>query len=600
MKHPYYQYLMILFFLVLTQSPTQAQEIIMPDNMYADSTNLAFPYGVTSGDPLPNAVIIWTRIATPPVTVLSIPVTWEMALNEDFADIVLSGNFETNPTRDWTIKVDAIGLQPYTTYYYRFVDSEGNISQTGRTKTAPEANDNIDEIKVAVASCSSVYSGYFNAYKRIAERNDLDLMIHVGDYLYDFVDGDEQVRVPTPTPTVPNSLEEWRERHKYYLLDPDLRAARQQHPWIVLWDNHDISHNNPDLILASIQAFMEYVPVRAPDLEEPKNIYRSFNYGNLLDVVIIDILVHRDQDMQGDEWSVLGLEQYDWLLNTLENSDAKWRVIGNQKQMAGWNVDGVPDVFPIEFDGPVADSTSWDGYNAERVLIYDFLTNNNINNNLVVTGDLHISMASDLTATPLDTLTYNETTGEGSVGVEFLPTSISRGNLDEQGISPDINDFVVDLDKFYNPNRVYAEFIQHGYGLLHIKPDSVIAQIWYSPILEISEEEILGVELVMRDAENHWVHPQISTQIAAIEKESEGMELYPNPTKDALNISFKEKLNSNYNVEIWSLDGRLLMQQKVNNNLDKLTLTLGNLPKGNYYVLIHTATTKMAKSFVKE
>ncbi len=277
----------------------------LPANMWPDSSFSPFVHGVASGDPMFDRIILWTQIE--PSSPASFDTAWwEIDTDSSFSSVINSGFVVTDSTKDWTVKEDVTGLSQNTTYYYRFLDKGGNPSRVGRTKTAPVGTSG--NLKFAVASCSIIFSGFFNAYKRIAERNDIDLVIHLGDYIYNSVDPDEEVRIPTPFPVDPNNLGEWRERHAYYLLDPDLRAARQQHPFCLMWDNHDIAQSNKEI---PTRAFLEWTPTRILDSVDQKKIFRKLSYGDLVDVFMLDIMLYREQDSIGPgETSILGNEQY--------------------------------------------------------------------------------------------------------------------------------------------------------------------------------------------------------------------------------------------------------------------------------------------------
>ncbi len=200
-----------LFFMLLIQSASG--QITYPANMYGDSIHAPFYHGVASGDPLPGSVILWTRITPAPMDFNPYTVNYQLATDSLFASVVAFGSVITDSSFDWTIKVDVTGLSANTVYYYRFDDGAGNYSQRGRTRTAPSGS--TSDLRFAVFSCSSVFSGFFNGYARVAEKADsLNAAIHLGDYIYDFVDADEQVRVPSPFPIDPTTLEGWRDRHE--------------------------------------------------------------------------------------------------------------------------------------------------------------------------------------------------------------------------------------------------------------------------------------------------------------------------------------------------------------------------------------------------
>jgi len=599
-----------------------AQWDVLPERMWEDSTNAPFIHGIASGDPLDNAVIIWTRINPIDSLVQNHQVMWRIALDAEMTEIAGNGTLPASNEKDWTVKIDVQGLQPYTTYYYQFEDEMGNKSAIGRTKTAPDENSEVDSLKFAVASCSSIFSGFFNAYARMAERDDLDLVIHLGDYIYDFVDAEEQVRVPEPLLIDPQTKAEFRQMHRFYLLDPDLRAMRQQHPMFNLWDNHDFFDKNEEDLIGSIEAFYEYLPIRQPDTENPKRIYRSLHYGNLVDLMCLDIELHRNIDVieGANEFSLLGTEQYEWAKEELLNSIATWRVIGNQKLFSNWAVDHVPLPLPFGND-TVADPNAWDGFQAERERFLTFLKDNEIDNNIVLSGDIHLSIAADLVIDPKDSIAYNPITGEGAVGVEFVPGSVTRGNVDETvGIPPTSTslDFLIDLSFEGNPHHEYLELYQHGYGLLNINADSTIAQFIYSEKLEVVEEDVIWQELVIKEGENHWYSEPVDTMTIpsdtmtvpndtitipedtmntsiqnVVDTGYAISRMQPNPTSDR--TAFTLKVSENQNVEIYLLatNGQNISPMKnihqgqlIPNIEHRFEVNTQSIPSGTYIVYI--------------
>lgn len=474
-------------------------------NLYADSVHAPFLYGVASGDPDPHEVTIWTKIKKEVMSPQEF-VFWEISSDENFQNIVQSGFMVATPGTDYTTQVRVTGLNSYFQYHYRFHDGGGNYSVHGRTRTAP-TGDQCDHFRFGVVSCSSLFSGYFNAYEGMANRLDLDAIIHLGDYIYDFVDSDEEVRIPSPYPQTPNTLDEWRDRHEMYLLDPQFRKARQNHAFITVWDNHDMDWGNPPFYQGGLQAFHEYVPMKVPDPNVPNKIWRKLSYGDVLDIFMVDILLHRDVDPvpNSSELSILGTEQYNWLSNELLNSTAKWKVIGQQKIVGGWSVIGLPSWFPLG-NGQVLDENNWDGYDDSRDQLLNFIDLNYIDNCVFLTGDSHISLACDLSRDPYDGSVYVGSTGQGSVGVEFLPSSVSRGNFNEL-LDPVLHPLIGSLVGFVegaNPNHVYSEYVEHGYGILDIKPDLVTGEFWYNNILTVTNTETFGKGVVCDDGANHW------------------------------------------------------------------------------------------------
>lgn len=416
--------------------------------------------------------------------------------------VINSGTFTAISEHDWTVKVDATGLQPGTHYYYQF-EAGGKTSVIGRTKTA--ATGNVKQVRIAGMSCSSVFSGYFNAYRRIGERNDIDVVMHMGDYIYDYADRDETIRIPDPYPINPKTLEQFRNRHKYYLADPDLRLARQQHPWLVIWDNHDVERGKPDIDRQAKQAFLEYLPIRVEDPTDSFRIYRTFQYGDLLQINMMDMDSYRiypkDDSVNA---TFLGNDQVAWIRNELLNSTATWKLMGSQKMVGGWYSEGLPEPLKFKGDGRFFDPSSFDGFWQERDALLQFIADHDINNFVVMSGDMHMSFIMNLSPDPKTRKYYRRRSGKGSVGVEFMPTSISRGNLDEAGIPSALAGVVQGISKRANPHHVFMDMVQHGYGILDITPERVIAEFWYSPVLEYSSKEKFGGGYIVKEGKNRW------------------------------------------------------------------------------------------------
>ncbi|MDF2697484.1 MAG: phoD, partial [Labilithrix sp.] len=330
-----------------------------------------FNHGIASGDPLPDAVILWTRIAaTAPVTG-----RWEVAKDVAFASIVARGAFSTNAERDYTVKVDATGLEPGTTYYYRFI-ALGRTSLTGRTRTAPL---DARRLRFAVVSCASLPHGYFHVYRTISERPDIDAVLHLGDYIYEYAEGDYgDVRESEPKHAV-QTLADYRERYAQYRRDPDLQEAHRQHPFVCIWDDHELVDNawrdgttgdNPavgpwaERRSAARTAYSEWIPIRD---QQDGRIWRSLRYGTLAELIFLDTrLWGRDQQVAEDDprrmdpaRQLLGADQEAWLSERLRTSTARWKLVCQQVMMVE-----VPSWF--RDDG-------WDDYPAARSRFFDIL-----------------------------------------------------------------------------------------------------------------------------------------------------------------------------------------------------------------------------------
>ncbi|MCZ8217716.1 MAG: alkaline phosphatase D family protein, partial [Cyclobacteriaceae bacterium] len=275
-----------------TEKSKKLTEAITP---FVEASQKPFYHGVASGDPLYDRVIIWTRV-TPEDSLEQVLVKWEIAEDPAFASVYKTDSVTTTPARDYTVKVDVDGLKPGRFYYYRF-KALGTTSMTGRTKTAAVQT---DSVALAVVSCSNWEFGYFNAYQKIAER-ELDAVVHLGDYIYEYPVGgygDTTIgRKHLPVHEIV-TLQDYRTRYSQYHLDKGLQNARQQHPFITIWDDHEVANNvfkegaqnhqdNEGEFAArkaaATQAYYEWLPIR-----EGKSHYRSFSFGNIADLIMLD------------------------------------------------------------------------------------------------------------------------------------------------------------------------------------------------------------------------------------------------------------------------------------------------------------------------
>ena len=595
-----------LFLLVLiTTSYSVAQSL--PANMYPDN-HVPFIHGVASGDPGTHDVVLWTRVEPNNINSAEL-ITWEVSHDSSFSNIVSSGSKLALPEKDWTIRVLAGGLAPHMQYFYRFHTENGAYSAVGRTRTAP--NYAINHSRLAIMSCSSVFSGYFNAYQRIAERQDLDMLVHVGDYIYDFVDPDEEVRIPNPYPTDPVTLNEWRDRHKFYLLDPNLREARRMHPWVSLWDNHDVDFQ-PGNEIDPFIAWYEYLPSRMPDSNAFNKVNRKISYGPLMDVFVVDVLTNKGQDSIPGGTSMIGNEQYAWLTNELIQSSAKWKILAMQNLMCGWSVQGVPAFIGLG-SGGVLDDSNWDGYDADRDRLLNFLKTETINNVIVLSGDSHVTIFGDLSVDPYNQNEYNGETGSGSVAVEMLPTSINRGNFDEMGFGWAIP-LVMPILSNANPQHLKMELTKHGYGILDIQPNRCIGETWYSEILNLSNQELFGFGFRVNDQVNHWERVEeqgptppkdLSTlgfpELPVQSLISPIIHAYPVPSSTEINLKFDSQIGENYEIEVFTLTGTqtgIKMNVLASDQRTKVTLDLAKLSDKFYLLCVNNKKSRSCSSLI--
>lgn len=472
--------------------------VLAPFDPEADPT--IFAHGVASGDPLQDRVILWTRIEPRRSRHAVIPVRWSIARDPAFRKVVESGFFLTDAGRDFTVKVDAHGLRPVTTYYYRFHALGGN-SPIGRTRTLPVGS--INNLRFAVASCSNYPFGYFNAYGAIAQRADLDAVLHLGDYLYEYAngtygDGTALGRLVEPQREMV-SLDDYRLRHATYKADPDLQEAHRQHPFITVWDDHESTNDSwhggaqnhqPDTEgdwearkAQSIRAYYEWMPIRE-SREAAQPIYRHFRFGDLAELTMLDTrLLGRDQQaaspadvatINDPGRQLLGAEQEQWFLERLSRSQADgilWRLVGQQVMMAQLSLD---------FGRSIANADQWDGYRPARDRVYDHLRTGRIDNVVMLTGDIHSSWGNDLTPNPFDG-SYNPATGNGALGVEFVAPGVTSPFLfPDTPAGAAQAAAVAQQIRAISPHIKFAELFRRGYLLLDVDRSRVQGE-WYFP-----------------------------------------------------------------------------------------------------------------------
>lgn len=570
-----------LFILIMSavSSLTKAQ---VPANIYADSAHAPFIYGVCSGDPSDSSLIIWTYIE-PEADSFNMSLIWQISSDTSFINIIQSGSTQTDSLLDFTVKIDVPSLSAGSVYYYRFLDYNGNSSIWGRAKTLPSGN--IASAKIAAMSCSSIFSGFFNAYRRIAERDDLQLVVHLGDYIYDFVDANEEVRVPNPYPVDCETRAEWIDRHKYYLLDPDLREARRMQTWYAYWDNHDIDSDSAYVK----EIFRRWLPIRETPEVAQNLLYRSLKIGALADITMLDVESLRNIDtFPNGEYNLMGNQQFEWATQILKNSNTRWHLMGSQKMVGGWYTRGIdPGLLNlVPNDGDVFDNGSWDGFNETRNRFYDTIGVHNINNCLMLSGDAHITMAMDLVKDPYDSIAYNAATGSGALGCEFLPSSVTRGNFDESGIPASLSPFFMGITLAANPHHQHMEINSHGYGLIEIFQDSIVATPYYSDILTQTNIETAGQRLIMKNATNHWERI-ISTSNLIEEKLL--VEVFPNPANDKIYVKLPELNGAVTKVSIYNNLGQLMSEKQLSQSSE---IAVNELQNGLYYLVFEQSKKK--------
>lgn len=555
-----------------------------------------FYHGVASGDPLSDAVIIWTRItlnSTDPVNV-----NWRMATDTLFTDVVANGTAVTDSSSDWTVKVDVTGLSEDSWYYYDF-EHNGVHSLIGRTRTAPTGG--VDHLRFGVVSCQSYENGYYHAYRDMVGRNDMDCILHLGDYIYEYATGGLSAGVEGRTVEPEHEiieLSDYRTRYSHYRLDPDLRDAHQQFPFICVWDDHETANNSwrdgaenhtegsegiwTDRKSFGVQANMEWLPIRQPDINDPNREYRDFAFGDLADLNMLDTRLY-DRDEQGagneDERSMLGYNQRHWLYNNMSASTAKWKLLGQQVMMAPLTAFGIP-----------VNNDQWDGYPAERDSLYDHVTSNAIDNMVVLTGDIHTSWANDL---PGDN--YDSGTGDGSVGVEFVVTSVST-------TSSPIN-IGINIIQLANPHMKFIDLAQKGYLILDLTQDKAQSDWFYvSDITDPNFSTSWGAGWYTNDGDNHLTEANAEASAGTypplaplFQPEGVGVEelahepviisAYPNPFMDRFVVQFNLFEANNVEIKLMDVSGKTVLTKdfgKKRDGLHYLEIDVPELASGLY------------------
>ncbi|MBW4674342.1 MAG: alkaline phosphatase [Desmonostoc geniculatum HA4340-LM1] len=448
-----------------------------------------FSLGVASGDPLPDGVVIWTRLAPNPLSgggmpLVNVPVRWQVALDENMRQVVRRGTVLATPELAHSVHVDVRGLDPNLWYWYQF-QAGREVSPIGRTRTAPAFYGSISQLNFAFVSCQDWQNGYYTAYRHLAEEN-LDLVVHLGDYIYEYgpqPGGPRQHNSPEII-----TLADYRNRHALYKTDPNLQAAHGAFPWIFTWDDHEVDNNYANLIpednqtqeafkkrrANAYQAYYEHMPLRRSSLPNKGNLllYRRFTFGNLVEFNVLDTRQYRTDQPCDDglkprcpqafatNATVTGSEQEQWLLKGLDQSRSRWNAIAQQTMLAEYNFNSNPGVGVFNVD-------QWDGYVAARNRLLSFLNQRQPSNPVVITGDIHSSWVHDLK------LDFNNPKS-ATVGTEFVGTSITS-DFPTAFIAP------VQASLRNNPHTKFFDGAFRGYVRCKLTP-----QTWQSDYRVVS------------------------------------------------------------------------------------------------------------------
>ncbi|MEU0666964.1 alkaline phosphatase D family protein [Streptomyces lavendulocolor] len=471
----------------------------------ADVLAPAFLHGVASGDPLPDGVLLWTRVTPAPDALPGsgkgpdTEVRWEVAEDRAFSRVVARGAVTATAVSDHTVKVDVRGLRQETAYYFRFTagtDASAAVSPVGRTRTTPAADATTAGVRFGVVSCANWEAGHFAAYRHLAARADLDAILHLGDYIYEYGTGaypkpDYVVRQHEPRHEI-TGLADYRVRHATYKTDPDLQALHAAHPVIAIWDDHEFAddtwsggadNHTPGTegdwaarAAAAKQAYFEWMPVRA---STEGTVYRRLRFGKLADLHLLDLRSFRSQQastgsgrVDDPARTITGRAQLDWLKAGLASSDAAWKLVGTSVMISPVAFGSLPahllgpvaELLGLPKGGVAINVDQWDGYTDDRRELLAHLTDRAITNTVFLTGDIHMAWANDV---PVTAATYPVSR---SAATEFVVTSVTSDNLDDiLHVAPGTVSLVAAAAlRGANRHVKWLDMDNHGYGVLDV------------------------------------------------------------------------------------------------------------------------------------
>ncbi|MCH0562802.1 MULTISPECIES: alkaline phosphatase [unclassified Streptomyces] len=464
----------------------------------------AFLHGVASGDPLPDGILLWTRVTpTPEATPGSgtgpdTGVEWTVARDRAMTHVVARGSVTATAASDHTVKADVRGLAPATDYWFRF-SAGGTDSPVARTRTAPAADASVSNLRFGVVSCSNWEAGYFAPYRHLAARGDLDAWLHLGDYIYEYASGDYAAGKTVVRPHAPTheilTLADYRIRHGRYKTDTDLQTLHATAPVVAIWDDHEFADNAwsggavnhtegaegtwAARQAAAKQAYFEWMPVRPATAG---TTYRRLRFGRLADLSLLDLRSFRSQQASTGSGSVddpdrtiTGRAQLDWLKAGLATSDTTWRLVGNSVMISPFAIGSLSadlfrplaELLGLPKEGIALNTDQWDGYTDDRRELLAHLRTHAIRNTVFLTGDIHMSWANDV---PVDAGTYPLSP---SAATEFVITSVTSDNLNDNVNAHEgtISALVSPLIRAANRHVHWVDTDRHGYGVLDITAD---------------------------------------------------------------------------------------------------------------------------------
>ncbi|MGX1514494.1 alkaline phosphatase D family protein [Streptomyces collinus] len=464
----------------------------------------AFLHGVASGDPLPDGVLLWTRVTPVPEAIPGsgtgpdTDVSWVVATDKALTNVVAKGSVTASAASDHTVKADVRGLAPATDYWFRF-SAGPTDSPVARTRTAPAHDAAVTNLRFGVVSCANWEAGYFSSYRHLAARGDLDAWLHLGDYIYEYGTGEYGTRDTVVRPHAPAheilTLADYRTRHGRYKTDPDLQALHATAPVVAIWDDHEIANDTwsggaenhtegaegtwAERQSAAKRAYFEWMPVR-PAIAG--TTYRRLRFGKLVDLSLLDLRTFRSQqvalgngEVDDPDRTLTGRAQLDWLKSNLASSDATWRLVGNPVMISPFAVGSLPasllgplaELLGLPKGGIALNTDQWDGYTDDRRELLAHLRAHAIRNTVFLTGDIHMAWANDV---PYNAGTYPLS---ASAATEFVVTSVTSDNLDDIVKVPEgtVSAIAAPVIRAANRHVHWVDTDRHGYGVLDITAD---------------------------------------------------------------------------------------------------------------------------------
>jgi alkaline phosphatase D len=455
-----------------------------------------FTLGVASGDPTERGIVLWTRLAPEPADPMAlgadrIPVSWRVSGDASMRRTVASGRVRATPELAHSVHVEVDGLRAGADYFYQFSAGQ-EVSPIGHFRTAPRRHSTAAELKFAVATCQAWPSGFYTPYRDMITR-DLDMVLHLGDYIYEYEIGDTaRGEVPSGFAAETVDLNTYRLRHTLHKLDPDLQAAHAAFPFVIVWDDHEVQNDysgvapeyglpSPEFAArraAAYQAFYEHTPIRVSTLSktwDELRIYRRLRWGRLAEITMLDDRQYRTDNPCGDgeslrcddafsqDVTMLGRKQERWVERGFARSDARWNIVGQQLLLA--------ELEHLPYEDERYWNDAWDGYPGARQRLLQSAVGCQVDNPVFFTGDWHSTFVNDLK------LDFKDQAAP-AVATEFVTPAITTGG-DGTPYGPYYSPMVP-----FNPHIRYYEGDRRGYMAATVTAEAMTVELRFVTSVE--------------------------------------------------------------------------------------------------------------------